>query len=320
MRAAYRAFLAVMKYILYKTDGPVYSLEPQSSMERAKLKLMFEIDSANVEETRLVAKFLTEAATLAERQALDKAPSINGDSHADIPLHPEAPAPTLAEVVADGRTFPPASGLVAPSNVVQLHAPTPPAPPAPPGAPLAPEFDANGMPWDARIHASNKAKTITGAWKYKRGVDDATKASVEASLPRGPATVSAETTANALPPLPPTPPAPTLFNEPGTPFAPPLPPHTIKVAGVPTTLENVAAPLAPVPLPPNLPPPPVPDEDATESIDFPTLMIRVSEAMGAGQLTHDQITAKIKPIGIDNLFTLSSRPDLVAGAAAALGF
>ena len=33
------------------------------------------------------------------------------------------------------------------------------------------EFDADGMPWDERIHASTQTKTQDGRWKKKRGVD-----------------------------------------------------------------------------------------------------------------------------------------------------
>jgi hypothetical protein len=33
------------------------------------------------------------------------------------------------------------------------------------------DLDINGIPWDERIHASTKTKTVGGAWKNKRGVD-----------------------------------------------------------------------------------------------------------------------------------------------------
>lgn len=45
-----------------------------------------------------------------------------------------------------------------------------------------PTFDANGLPWDERIHASSKALNADGTWRYKRGGDLAERATVEAEL------------------------------------------------------------------------------------------------------------------------------------------
>lgn len=56
------------------------------------------------------------------------------------------------------------------------------------GAQIAPstianaELDAEGMPWDERIHASTKTKTAVGLWTKKKGVDDMTKAAVTKEL------------------------------------------------------------------------------------------------------------------------------------------
>lgn len=44
------------------------------------------------------------------------------------------------------------------------------------------ELDADGLPWDHRIHASTKTKVKDGTWKKKRGVDADTVASVTAEL------------------------------------------------------------------------------------------------------------------------------------------
>ena len=43
-------------------------------------------------------------------------------------------------------------------------------------------LDVNGLPWDGRIHASTKTKTVNGAWKNKRGVDKEVLAQVETEL------------------------------------------------------------------------------------------------------------------------------------------
>ena len=45
-----------------------------------------------------------------------------------------------------------------------------------------PATDKNGLPWDERIHAGTKALNGDGTWKKRRGVDDATVASVTAEL------------------------------------------------------------------------------------------------------------------------------------------
>jgi hypothetical protein len=44
------------------------------------------------------------------------------------------------------------------------------------------EVDAEGIPWDDRIHASSKAKVKDGTWRTKRGVEDATIYEVKKEL------------------------------------------------------------------------------------------------------------------------------------------
>ena len=60
-------------------------------------------------------------------------------------------------------------------------APTPTATVAPTDIANAP-VDADGLPWDARIHASTKTKTQKGAWTQKKGVDENVRNSVLAEL------------------------------------------------------------------------------------------------------------------------------------------
>lgn len=45
-----------------------------------------------------------------------------------------------------------------------------------------PETDASGLPWDERIHSSNRKTIADGTWQKKRGVDAQLVASVEAEL------------------------------------------------------------------------------------------------------------------------------------------
>lgn len=42
--------------------------------------------------------------------------------------------------------------------------------------------DAEGYPWDERIHSGNQKQTANGVWQKRRGVDDATIAKVKAEL------------------------------------------------------------------------------------------------------------------------------------------
>lgn len=64
------------------------------------------------------------------------------------------------------------------------------------------EVDSKGMPYDERIHSSSKATNKDGSWRYRRNLDEATIAQVEAQL-RG--TVSAAPVVPSQPALAPPP-------------------------------------------------------------------------------------------------------------------
>lgn len=49
----------------------------------------------------------------------------------------------------------------------------------------APDKDSRGIPWDARIHLSNKKQKADGTWMYKRGLDENVKVKVESELLSG---------------------------------------------------------------------------------------------------------------------------------------
>jgi len=101
---------------------------------------------------------------------------------------------------------------------------TPPAPQAPsvpttaPEPSTAPDVDSEGVTWDARIHAGNKATRKDGTWRRKRGINDD---QYNEAL--------AEITGRAASPAPSTPPAPTepqnAPKPPSAPAAPPPPPE-----------------------------------------------------------------------------------------------
>lgn len=78
------------------------------------------------------------------------------------------------------------------------------------GVGAAQDTDASGLPWDERIHSSNRKTIADGTWQKKRGVDAQLVASVEAEL-RGEeipadepiAAMTAEAAFSAPPPPPP---------------------------------------------------------------------------------------------------------------------
>jgi hypothetical protein len=86
---------------------------------------------------------------------------------------PEAPTPTSTA---------PANVPPAPAQSTAPEAAAP-ATPAAPTSPVGTAVDADGLPWDARIHAGGRATNADGRWRQKRGLNDAAlKARVEAEL------------------------------------------------------------------------------------------------------------------------------------------
>lgn len=81
--------------------------------------------------------------------------------------------PTVAETVVEETA----------NNIATVLPMTEVAPTNMGGAPgTAIELDAEGIPWDARIHAGSKSKIKKGTWTLKRGVDPALVAQVKAEL------------------------------------------------------------------------------------------------------------------------------------------
>jgi hypothetical protein len=62
------------------------------------------------------------------------------------------------------------------------------------------ELDANGIPWDQRIHAKTKTQTVKGVWKRAKGIDDKLFDSVMAELTNAEVATPA---AGTTPPPPP---------------------------------------------------------------------------------------------------------------------
>jgi hypothetical protein len=124
---------------------------------------------------------------------------------------------TAEEITANDPPFAPAAGALTTS--------APAAEPAPTNA-SAVELDADGLPWDERIHSSNHKKTSDGKWWAKRGVDDIARLKVEAELRAllEPLTSADGSVDPTHAPVPPPPPAPAASSAP----PPPPPPPPVK--------------------------------------------------------------------------------------------
>lgn len=117
--------------------------------------------------------------TFAElQQAVDKLQfSDDGRAYVGPHIAPTATAPSITNPVRGG-----------PAEIVE-PTPMPPIPMPPiPAQTVVQDFkadvevDADGIPWDARIHVKTKTKTKDGHWKRQRGVDEVTFGAVVGEL------------------------------------------------------------------------------------------------------------------------------------------
>ena len=219
---------------------------------------------------------------------------------AAVPVPPPAPS-TAAVVPLPTAPVAPTPGLPTPPPAAVPSAPGPAATAAAPTAPVAPtspaggvEVDADGLPWDHRIHASGEGgkrpKNADGRWRQKRGLNDgALKKRVEDELRAAMAAPGAAV--------------------PATPAGQPSPASS---AVVPTP-PPVAAPIAPS-APPTPPAPPA----APAADTFATLMARLGPPMTQGKITMEAVCALMAPFGLNAPAQLAARPDLVPMVASVI--
>lgn len=308
------------------------------------MKLVADIDSAKKSELALFIKFLGELHALSDETGAAPDAFLTQEGvdamFKPTPTLEEAAAryhlkvtPAAAEWYANGETkqgdWVTDTGAVPdPEHVVTVDTAPPPLPSA--------EFDSNGIQWDERIHASTRAKTTKLAWKYRRGVPEAQRLAIEMTLPR------VQVAAPTPPPPPPSQPMP--IPPPPPAVAPATSTAARSAATAPVRPFTVPAPTPPtvsVPLPPNLPPPSDPDvefedEDAPAPVSsapaagstpaagmtFESFMVTVSGFMAGGQLTTQQLNAKLAEIGVGNLISLATpgtTPEAIYKAAKHLG-
>jgi len=198
-----------------------------------------------------------------------------------------SPAPTTAFAQSAATTPPPAAPVVPPT-----------ASPAASG-----ERDSKGMPWDGRIHASSKAKVADGSWRYKRGIDDAVIAPIEAEIRAalGAPAVAAAPVGSAFAPHP-------FYEQPVAVVAPPAAPPVPSAAPAPVVAPPPVAPVA-VPVAPPA---------AVVGMTYEMLMAALPPKIVSGELTAAQMQEACEQYGVPSVASLAQRPDLVPLVAAAL--
>jgi len=204
---------------------------------------------------------------------------------------------------------PPSSGAAVPSVTPPTPQPIVPVPPPvvpvapPPGAPTpAPgtELDADGLPWDHRIHAESKAiNKGDGKWKAKRNVAAELVAAVQAEH-RAILGVAAPNPFAGL----------KTAGELG--IGSPAPSPVPAVPPVPSPL-----PVPPAPVAASITPP-VPS-GAQPGISFAELIPKVTAALAAQTIDQDKVLTVLSAHGVATLPGLMAHPHLVGSVALALG-
>lgn len=214
------------------------------------------------------------------------AAAFNPFAGAAVAQVPPSPAPSTAAAEA------PPTAPAAPTSSATAPAPSVPAPPTAPAAtaPAAPatpttlagiEVDADGLPWDARIHAGGRAKNADGRWRQKRSLNDAAlKNRVEAELRQA-------LGAAASVPVPLPPPAPSVPGTSGSPAIPSPP-------GVPTVPTPAASTTA---------------VEAEETA--PSFLARIGGMLASGALTQDKLAAALSAAGLTSMSQLITAPVMV---------
>lgn len=148
-----------------------------------------------------------------------------------------------------------------------------------------PERDANGLPWDHRIHSSSKARVADGSWRKMRGVDPALVATVEAELR---ALMAAPVAAADVPPPP-------AAAEPAAPAQVPPPPPAQAAAAALTSVTQAPA-------------------DAPVTLDL--LLTEIGQAIMHKVVSSAELSEVCQRHGVANTGLLVSRKDLVPQVAA----
>lgn len=232
----------------------------------------------------------------AEGAAVAPTPLPSAPSTAGVEAPPTAPV----EQPASSLPPPPVATPPAPTGELAATAPTNAVVPTIPANGV--DLDAEGLPWDARIHAGSKTKTQKGLWVAKRGLNDAALV----------ARVKAELLAVQAIPVPAAPPG---LTSPEQVFADgkaqiaggaavqiPLPPAASVVE--PPAVVSGAAASAVIATPPSAP-------TSNAPVTFQDLLPRVTDAMVSRGLPGDALMKVTTELGLPQVPALGQRPDLV---------
>lgn len=199
---------------------------------------------------------------------------------------PAAPlAPSIPQSAEASTVAPPAPVIPAPTTMT-------PGPAVSDAAAGSVELDANGLPWDERIHSSGKTKVKDGTWRYKGGVSPEMIKAVEAELRARAAASAPSVTAQPWPfPVPSD--APNVPPAPGVPNAIPAAPNVSAVETLP---------------PPALPPA---TATATDPTTFEQLMPRITAAVAAGTMPPAAVSGACNAHGLASVVALQQQPQYV---------
>jgi hypothetical protein len=148
------------------------------------------------------------------------------------------------------------------------------------------ELDAEGIPWDKRIHASSKGKVAKGTWRTKRGLDVAVLAQVKAELLQN---IHLAANPVAIPAAPITPATPAV----AAPFA------------VPAAAPVVEAPPAVVaPMAPPVAAPVINGGHTLESFKTNMAMV-IGTLITEGKLTQDYVNTLMTHFGVTEIWNVT---------------
>ena len=184
------------------------------------------------------------------------------------------------------------------------------------------EVDAQGLPWDGRIHASSRAKVVDGTWRLRRGVDDQIVTAVkrELQIAMGAPTIAPAPEFVMSAPVVESDDMTQFFKEPEVPLPIVPPPPFVNTVVPPVTsvdishLQEVGAaqtvshtsPAQTV-------------SHTSPALTFMKLMQLITAKYQAKELDQAMIQAAITKVGLPSLPMLGSRPDLVQSVADELG-
>lgn len=169
-----------------------------------------------------------------------------------------------------------------------------------------PVTDADGLPWDSRIHSSSKEVVKNGTWRKRRGVDDALVRSVEAELRGKPVTTATEPVISTV----------TQTSAP------------VSVEQAQNWVDKVtqAEVVTPIGEQYELVSGNISNEGevtfntpATTEMTFTELLDGVTKAMVAGQLSQERINGALATVGLTALPNLLGNPALIPEFRQALG-